>query len=458
MSKRVCVGLDVGSSSLKYSIFNAETGSLIGNGKQNYQESGPQGRRSAGVFEQAIQSTVARLSQGSTIVSVALATQMYSLLEKQGEELVLHQWNSVWESGAAGSGAAAEVPAEELFAVSGCPNGILFPARKLAVASPETRRRFLPYGIKEHLLEKLSGVLATDYTTASASGFVDVRSGGWNNSLITALGYEPDRFPQIFAHNTSVGPARFPGLENCAVVAPGLGDGPAGSYACRALSETCGNLGTSTAVRRISGSLDGVETKSLWRFRMSSDSYVYGAISASGCAVIDWSRTQFLGGGEERPLLLSPEEPMFFPWINGEFSPYWNERARGVYWGVTPATTPELFHAAVVEGVAFSVARMVNLVCAQEPQTRQVVFGGGGIHNQQLLQIIASAISQELVLLNDSEHLVSIGAAISACEAAGIPVNYSPEAVTTHIEKHAGLQERYARWCSLADRIQLEFA
>ena len=455
MKQRVFLGLDVGSSSLKCSLIDAGTGAVTLNGKRGYDDPGALGRRPALVYEQAVSAALDELSASYEIVSTALSTQMYSLLEQSSDGLLVHQWNSSW-SGASGPLASGDTVEPELFSVSGCPDGILFPARKLSRIPRGARTRFLPWGIKEFLLERLTGVSVSDYTTASASGFVDVHTGSWNSSLISALGFDPERFPKILAHNEGIGPAVAGPFAAAGLVSPGLGDGPSASYACRDISSTCGNLGTSTAVRRIAESLEGAQAESLWRFRLSQSQYVYGAISANGCGIIDWSRAQLQSPGSSS--LPGATDPLFFPWMNGEFSPFWNADARGVYWGISPGATPELFHAAVIEGVAFAVALMIDLVCAQPPATDRVVFGGGGINNTRLLETIGAVVPQELVLLEDSEHLVSIGAAISAAEACGQRVDYRPDARNLPTSHSSVPAERYYRWRDLAGRLQAEMS
>ncbi|TVQ98701.1 MAG: hypothetical protein EA403_13975 [Spirochaetaceae bacterium] len=455
MNQRVFAGLDVGSSSLKYSLIDADTGAVVLNGKRGYDDPGALGRRPALVYESAVAATLEELSASFEIVSTALSTQMYSLLERSSDGLLVHQWNSSW-SAASASLAPEERVKSELFSVSGCPDGILFPARKLSRIPRGARARFLPWGIKEYLLERLTGVLTSDYTTASASGFLDVHTGSWNAGLIAAMGFDPERFPRIQAHNEGIGPVVPGPCASAGLVAPGLGDGPSASYACREISSTCGNLGTSTAVRRIAESLEGAQAESLWRFRLSATHYVYGAISANGCGIIDWSKSKLQSSGASS--LLGATDPLFFPWMNGEFSPFWNADARGVYWGISPGATPELFHSAVIEGVAFAVALMIDLVCAQPPATDRVVFGGGGINNARLLETIGAVVPQELVLLEDSEHLVSIGAAISAAEACGERVDYRPDARNLPASHNPVPAERYHRWRELAARLQAEMS
>ncbi|TVQ37556.1 MAG: hypothetical protein EA384_11870 [Spirochaetaceae bacterium] len=228
--------------------------------------------------------------------------------------------------------------------------------------------------------------MASDYSTASSSGLVDIAAGEWNEALIRELGFSLAQMPVLAAHNETVGRIAGPtGGANRASVAPALGDGVSASLACRGISPACANLGTSTAVRRIAGSLPAVADDVFWRFRFDRDCFVYGAISANGCAVIDWAQEvlapQRNGSlpSTDTPLTADQSLPLFLPWVNGELFPYWSDSPRGILWGITAGLGAEALKIAVQQGVAFTVARMIEQVCSQSPEIGMVVVGGGVI-------------------------------------------------------------------------------
>jgi hypothetical protein len=67
---------------------------------------------------------------------------------------------------------------------------------------PRRRSRLRPsnplfLSLKDYVFFALTGVLATDPTTASSSGLFDVRSGGWRQDRLKALGIGADWLPRV---------------------------------------------------------------------------------------------------------------------------------------------------------------------------------------------------------------------------------------------------------------------
>jgi gluconokinase len=306
------------------------------------------------LFERAVDRAVADVAADYDVAAVAVTTQLYSRIEETTTGRVVHPWNGPWP--AAGAPGAATAWAE----VSGCPPSLLYPVYRLATLDDAGRARFRPFGLKEHLIERLTGRLVTDYTTASASGLFDRRRGTWNHGLLAGWGWTPSDLPEVVAHDAPVGEAAG------AVVCPGLGDGPSASLACRSLSPFCGNLGTSTAARVICPAGAGPVDPSLWAFAFDASDWVVGGISTRGCGELEGTA------------------------------------------GTGPA----------VREVAFRVAAIVDRLRPLSGPA-PLVLAGGGTHHAGLLELIAGSAGTDLVLVAEADHLAALGAVRSAVAALG---------------------------------------
>jgi gluconokinase len=446
MSHTAVLGLDVGTSSLKATILN-DKGRLIQNRNYGYPvHKGLQGIVAADVYENTVLSAISDAVREFRIISVGLSTQMYSLCEDIGDKKFIHQWNSLWT----GSDRCDEY-FNGITNISGCPADTIFPAYKLYSLGDEARKNFLPYGLKEHLINFLTGNLCTDYATASASGFFDIRSRGWHQDLLDTIGFSPKDMPVAKKHYEPAGMLKnnlMIGLGVEASLVPGLGDGPSASYACRPISDVCCNIGTSMAIRTISGIENRKTTRELWVFAYDDDSDVIGGISSNGCSIFAWAD----GIGWNVDSTAGIDGVMFFPWLHGERTPYWSSNLRGAFLGLDINSDQKTIDAAVTKGVAFTFCRLAEALSPFISPDAIIAAAGGGTRNDSLIKIISGTLPFRIGILNEFEYLASYGAAASAAAAIGI----EPEKnifLGKVIETTDSYRDEYARWRRVGDQI-----
>jgi xylulokinase len=156
---------------------------------------------------------------------------------------------------------------------------------------------------------------------------------------------------------------------------------------------------------------------------------------------------------------------IFLPYMMGERSPIWNTNARGVFFGLTLTTSPEKMFRAVLEGTAFALAHNVEIAKKSGIKIEEIKSIGGGSKSALWNQIKADILGLPIAVLKDSS-----GAAVGDAYLAGLGAgNFSDiRAVinsTASIENrylpikanHDYLQERYARFRSLYERLKGEF-
>lgn len=448
MEKRcVALGLDIGTSSLKTTALDVETGEAVWNRRYEYGacEERP-GVVAAHIYEQAVLEGIGDTARTCRVQSIGVTTQMYSLCEETGQGRLVHQWNSPWPRSE-----ACDHTLGGIAGISGCPADTIFPAYKLVSLGEARRAGFLPFGVKEHIIQMLTDTLATDYTTASASGLFDVIGRRWNAPLLESLGYRHDAMPAVHAYDRPIGTVRsdiLDGLFEGALVVPGLGDGPSASLACRSISANCANLGTSFAVRSIGHLKDAVPGNALWTYAFDDVEHIIGGISSNGCSALQWARTSGLG----EPALSDTGSVRFFPWLTGERTPYWSSNLRGAFVGLDLGTSREALEAAVVKGVAFTLCRMAEALEAATKNTDLMILAGGGVHIAPLVEAVSGALPMRSVVLEESDHLASFGAALSAAKPLGMAPRPSIR-VNAVREPDEGLRTEYGEWRELADRI-----
>lgn len=446
MKQPAAAGFDVGTSSLKAVLADPDGGAVLGGRTWQYEagrEAAP-GVLPIAVYEHALLSALRDLAADYQLVSLALTTQMYSICRRTPQGLLVYQWNALWRRDA-----AVEAALGETLVRSGCRADTLYPAYKLATLPPAERASFLPYGLKEHLLRLLTGELATDYSTASTLGVFDAVGRKWNLDAARDLGLDTALLPPAVPHDTPVGRVREDLLPGGAVVAPGLGDGPAASFACRDVSLFCGNLGTSMAARVITDTPDFSAENGLWNYAFDDTRFATGGISSNACTVLHWARDLGLDPGDT---LADSREVLFLPWLHGERMPFWSSDLRGTFLGLQIGDGPQVLRSAVAKAVAFTFCRMA---LALEPVTapdRPLILAGGGTNVRPVLTAVAGCLHRDLALLENETYLGATGAAMSAGAAAGCRVR--PELrIRETIRPTRALEGEYTRWTQAADRM-----
>jgi xylulokinase len=136
---------------------------------------------------------------------------------------------------------------------------------------------------------------------------------------------------------------------------------------------------------------------------------------------LEWFRE--LAGGEDIRNLsrgIDPHRPaplIFLPYLNGERSPVWDERASGAWIGLTRKTDmKQLFHA-VLQGVGFAVYQNMRILEAGEDSCPLVHAVGGGI-DDNWLQMKADITGKTYCKMKHGDGAAP-GAALIAAAGAG---------------------------------------
>ena len=448
--KAAVIGFDIGTSGLKAAVADPSAGKIVEGRTWSYaadSETEP-GVRPIRVYKEVLTEALKELKRDYKILAIGMTTAMYSVCRVVDGEEYVYQWNSLWDRAP-----QLEPEMKEFLINSGCRVDTLFPGYKLYTLDPETRKEFRPHGLKDVLIEYLTGNLATDYSIASPFGLFDARKRIWNYDIIDKLGFRASDLPKAVPHYTNVGKVILPGFEDDnIIVAPGLGDGPSASYGCIGESSICGNVGTSMAIRTITNMPDFSDATGLWNFAFDDELFATGGISSNACTVFHWMEKFGLDSKKDLALY-DPRGVKFFPWLHGERVPYWSSSLRGTFAGIQVNDGPEEFIGACLRAVAFTFCRMVRDLDKLVDPLEPIVMAGGGTNILPLMEIISGCTDHPLKLLENESYLGATGSAMSAARAAGIELH--PENVITKVLEPTGkFKEELEMWVREADRFR----
>ena len=352
-----------------------------------------------------------------------------------------------------------ELPAELLRARTGLVPDPYFSATKLEWLLERTAvpRSGLAFGtVDSWLVWKLTGgrVHATDLTNASRTLLLDLDSLDWSDELLGLFGVDRELLPRLVPSSGVVGEAELLGVT--LPVAGIAGDQQAAlfGHGCFERGEAKATYGTGSFVLAHAGSARVPAPTGLLETVAASGGYALeGAILASGAA-IQWLRDGLgilADAAESEALARSVESTggvSFVPAFAGLGSPHWNADARGVISGITRGTTRAHIVRAALEGIAFQVADVLDVL----PGGVEVLRADGGASaNGFLMQFQADLLGCPVEVAAERET-TALGAAALAGRAIGLWPD--DEAIRSRIRRGAVYEPAAGRDTVAAQRAE----
>lgn len=325
---------------------------------------------------------------------------------------------------------------------------------------------------KDYVNFRLTGEVATDWTEASLSFLMNPASRDWSHPMVDLLGLDAAKLPAIRSPRDVLGrvsaqAARETGIAEATPVLVGAGDYPVallGSGACLP--------GLGSEVMGTSAIITAISPKPLLDAEISNVATVEGnwgpfVLLDSGGDSMRWARRAFHEKALDYAAIVAKaaEAPagsgalFFLPYLVGErFGVHRNSRAQ--LFGITAGHGLAHLHRAVLEGVAFAVARHIRIMQASSgTRMERVIASGGGARAELWMKIKASVYGMPILVPAEPECGVIGGAAIAATavgqfsrpeDAAAAFVRYSEE-----IHPDPAWSDVYRRMQPIFDRLYL---
>ena len=386
-------------------------------------------------------------SSGAEVAAIGLTGQMHGLvvLDDEGEVLCpAILWNDQ-RCGTECDEIRALVGLERLVQITGNDALTGFTAPKilwLRNHEQDVYRRIrhvlLP---KDYIRYKLSGVMAMDKADGSGTMLFDLGKRTWSTDILTALNFPAEWFPPTFeGHETTsevnAEAAELTGLKKGIPVVAGGGDQSAQAIGVGVVrpGTIAVTLGTSGVVFAATESplIEPHGRLHAFCHAVAGRWHLMGVmLSAAGslqwyrdCLASDRSFAELVNEASSVPA--GSEGLIFLPYLSGERTPHPDPLARGAFIGLTTRHGRAHLTRAVLEGVAFGLKDMFELMKGVGlGPIEQVRVSGGGAKSSLWRQILADILEAELVTTNTTE-----GAAYGAALLAGVGAGVWPDADT----------------------------
>jgi glycerol kinase len=299
-------------------------------------------------------------------------------------------------------------------------------------------------------LNRLTGIFATDVTTASRTSLMNLRLRTWDPELCRIFGVPIDSLPEI---RSTVGDfGNYRGIPLTA----SLVDQQASLYGhgCRLPGEAKITFGTGAFALALSGEKIacaneyGLTATVAWEFEGIPNYAVEGGLYDAG-ASIEWAHRLGLFSKLEQlnhfpePTAID-QQLVFVPGLSGLACPHWDRTGAALWLGMTSATTSEQLCQALVEGVALGIADVIDAMDRYLAVTDSLSVDGGLTRNPYFIQYLADILQRKIVRLTFDE-LSAYGCAALAAMGIGyyLPaVNQETNNFTPRITDDVAQQRR----------------
>lgn len=386
-------------------------------------------------------------SSGEEVAAIGLTGQMHGLVVLDHEGDVLRPailWNDQ-RCGAECDEIRARVGFERLVRITGNDALTGFTAPKILWLSnhePDVfgriRHVLLP---KDYIRYKLSGVMAMDKADGSGTMLFDLARRTWSPDILNSLNFPAEWFPPTFeGHETTsevnAEAAELTGLKKGIPIVAGGGDQSAQAIGVGVVrpGTIAVTLGTSGVVFAATESplIEPQGRLHAFCHAVAGRWHLMGVmLSAAGslqwyrdCLASDRSFEELVNEASSVPA--GSEGLIFLPYLSGERTPHPDPLARGAFIGLTTRHGRAHLTRAVLEGVAFGLKDMFELMKGVGlGPIEQVRVSGGGAKSSLWRQILADVLEAELVTTNTTE-----GAAYGAALLAGVGAGVWPDVDT----------------------------
>ena len=266
------------------------------------------------------------------------------------------------------------------------------------------------------LTARLTGEATCDLTQAYGFHCFDIRRERWDEPSAAALGIPLDRLPPLREARAIAG-----GVREAAAARTGLAPGT--PVLVGGLDAAVGALGggvTRPGQTQDQGGQAGgfgmsvpevlVEPRLIFSHHVLPGQYLLQAGTVGGGG-LDWFR-QVLGREDATFASLSAEAAtaaagsggvVFLPYLAGERTPIWSTAARGVFLGLSYATTRAEMLRSIMEGCAFAVLDNLRVAEATGVRVTEWLATGGAARSSLWNQIKADVTGRPVVVARRSD-------------------------------------------------------
>lgn len=288
---------------------------------------------------------------------------------------------------------------------------------------------------KDYIRYRLCGAMGTDYSDATGTLLFHLKEKNWDKDITSAYSVRKSILPESHGSCEVAGETDGACLENMGLpagipVVYGGGDTPmqlVGNGIVRT-GQLNTNIGTANQINCICGFLPKLDPRINIFHHIPEDAWIAVGAGLNGGILMKWLQNNVFTGYRsfEQMSEAAAESPagasglVWLPFLNGERSPYLDENARAILFGMTLAHTRDDIIRAAMESVVFSFRDCMRVF--EElglPMEEEIIASGGGSKSGLWLQMQADILGRPIRVMEGDEDACK-GAAIAAGVGCGV--------------------------------------
>jgi len=335
---------------------------------------------------------------------------------------------------------------------------------------------------KDYLKFKLTGQMVTDYAEASGTLVFDVKNEKWSDDAFNCFGIPKAVFPEVLPSDEIIGKiskeaSMQTGLMEGIPVVNGSSDNSASALGAGMVNpgQVTLIIGTAGVITVCSDRplIDEKKRTLCWHYCLQDRWATLGIMQTAGES-LEWFKNAFDSQDKSarsgdifnqytesaRKVPEGSEGLIFLPYLNGERTPYWDPNARGVFFGVNLKTTKSHFIRSIMEGVSFALRNNIETVESLGIKVNEVRAVGGGLKSQVWLDILGKVLRRSIATVSVSDT-ANLGNILLCGHALGIYPSYENAvgkmvSVDQQLDNKAGseiYEKQYPKFLELYERV-----
>ncbi len=492
------LGIDVGTSSCKVAFFQKD-GTVVAAGTGKYPIYHPKpgwAEQSPEDWWTAVYQTIRSLLDGEHIsasdvkgIGVDGMSWAAVAIDREGEVLANTPLWMDTRSGQICARLREQYGGDTFFKVSGNPLQPFYTTGKILWYREEMPQMYEKIDkilqCNSFLVYRLTGNAVQDMSQGYGFHCYDMERGVWDEQMREKLEIPAHFLPEICPCHQIVGgvskeAAALTGLlQGTPVVAGGL------DAACSALGAGVLDTGETQEQGGQAGGMSvcmdpcAADPRLILSHHVAPGKWLLQGGTTGGGSVMRWFEKEFadyersvqegLGSSSldqlneiAREIPPGSEGLIFLPYMAGERSPIWNDRAKGVYYGVDFSKTKGHFVRASMEGVAYALRHNLDVAKAAGAKVEELRAVGGSANSLLWTQIKADVTGKRIVVPS-SDTAATLGAVILAGVGIGMYQSFEEAVGMTvkvdrvhepDMEKHAQYQKYYDMYLQLYEDLK----
>jgi len=332
-------------------------------------------------------------------------------------------------------------------------------------------QKSLCFGTMDSFLTfKLTGgkSFVTDLANASRTMLCNIKTGKWDSDLLALFNIQEETLPKIVDNDVVVGNYHYKGMG--IPIAGLIGDQQSSLFGqlCINKGDLKNTYGTGSFMLLNIGdkpiySKNRMVTTIAWRVKDKIAYALEGSVFNCGSS-IEWLKDlSIIQTPAESDILAesvkSSNGVYFVPAFTGLGAPYWDGNARALFCGITRGTTKAQMVRAVLDGIAFGVKDIYDVIHKDTELTQNVIHVDGGVSKSEFtMQYQSDLLGKNIQCAKEAEN-TSLGAIYLCGLATGVwnSLNelvklYKPAKVFKPKKSQQIMMEKYEGWKKAVSR------